>query len=204
MFEVNNLNEAILGIGASPSDRLFATLNEAYGEVGRHYHTGTHIAECLRYAKRYQDLARSISEIEVSIWFHDAIYDTTRSDNEEKSATLAECELTGLGAPPSAIERVVEMILATKTHVSAHPDTRLLLDIDLGVLGAEPTAFESYDRDIRKEFSWVPEAAYRAGRSRVLTSFLEREHIFSTHVIRERIEARARENLKKKIAELCA
>lgn len=204
MFEVIHLNTALAGIGAAPSDRLFAILSEAYGEAGRYYHTSTHIAECLQYAKRYQALATSISEIEVSIWFHDAIYDTTRSDNEEKSAALAENELSSLGASPQAIDRVIEMILATKTHVSAHPDTRLLLDIDLGVLGTEPMVFERYDQNIRKEFSWVPEDTYRAGRSKILTSFLEREKIFNSQLIRERYEEKARENLKRKLTELRA
>lgn len=204
MFEVGNLKAALAGIGAAPSDRLFSTLSEVYGDAGRYYHTSTHIAECLHYARQYQAFAMSISEIEVSIWFHDAIYDTTRSDNEEKSAALAENELSLLGASPKAIGRVVEMILATITHVSAHPDTRLLLDIDLGILGTEAVVFEQYDRNIRKEFSWVPEDAYRTGRSRVLTSFLEREQIFNTKMIRERYEAKARENLMRKLAELRA
>lgn len=204
MFDSLNLNYALLGLGAKPSDDLFQSLRKAYTEPGRFYHTDVHVAECLRHAKRYGHLAMSLPEIEISIWFHDAVYDTRRNDNEELSAEWAKRELMALGAPLEAISTVAEMILATKTHKSVFPDTNLLLDIDLGVLGASPPIFENYDQGIRNEYSWVPIADYRMGRSKVLASFLERPAIFKTLELKNEYETQARENLHRKLADLSA
>lgn len=204
MFDAFNLNAALVRFGAKSSDGLFEQLQLAYTEPGRYYHTDRHIAECLRQAKRYGHLAMSLVEIEIAIWFHDSVYDTHRNDNEEKSAEWAERELDQLGAPTKSISRVSEMILATKRHLSKNPDTILLIDIDLGVLGADRTIFEQYDQAIRQEYAWVPDADYRLGRSKVLASFLERPAIFQTSAIKNQYEIRARENLYRKIAQLVA
>jgi predicted metal-dependent HD superfamily phosphohydrolase len=204
MFDATSLNAALMSVGANSSIRLFEALQSAYKKPGRYYHTATHVAECLHQAKRYGHLATSLEEIEVAIWFHDAVYDTQRNDNEEKSAEWAERELSSLGARVESIARISEMMLATRTHSSTNLDTLLLIDIDLGILGAEPAIFEHYDQAIRREYSWVPEPDYRAGRIKVLSSFLERPAIFQTSEINVQYEVRARENLQRKIIELVA
>lgn len=202
MLDPRNMNTALVGLGAKPPTRLFEELLAAYTAPDRHYHTDAHVAQCLRQARRFGHLAHSIHEIEAAIWFHDAVYDTKRMDNEEKSAEWAQRELARLGARVDATDRVVEMILATKSHTSTNPDTILMVDIDLGILGAPPAHFEIYDQAIRKEFFWVPIADYRAGRAKVLGSFLERPVIFGTAEINLQYETRARENLLKKLEEL--
>ncbi len=202
MFDNRNLNAALAGIGAATSTRLFEDLHAVYTAPDRHYHTEAHVAECIRQTRRFGHLALLVHEIETAIWFHDAVYDTRRSDNEEKSAEWAQRELALLSTPNEVIDRIVDMILSTKSHTSTSPDTILMVDIDLGVLGATPAHFEIYDQAIRREFAWVPVADYRTGRSRVLTAFLERPVIFGTEEIRHLYEARARENLRKKIDEL--
>ncbi len=96
------------------------------------------------------------------------------------------------------------MILATKNHLSENPDSLFMLDIDLGVVGAEPAVFERCDQAIQKEYSWAPDADFRVGRTKVLASFLERPAIFQTRGIRNQYEIRARENLRRTIAQLAA
>ena len=73
VFDVRDLNAALLGLGARSSAELFEELRTAYCEPARYYHTDVHVAECLRHAKRYAHLAESLPEIEVAIWFHDAV-----------------------------------------------------------------------------------------------------------------------------------
>jgi len=141
-------------------------------------------------------------EIEVAIWFHDAVYDTTRVDNEEKSAEWAADFLGTSGVDSEVSERVSEMILSTKNHQVSGTDAALMLDIDLIILGSLSEVFEMYDLAIRREFQWVPEEQYRNARAQVLTKFLKRDVIYQTMLLRETYEDQARRNLTSKINEL--
>lgn len=193
----------VLGcLGANRAPDLFAALAELYRDPGRHYHSDAHVAECLRALDAHRDLAERPEEVELAIWFHDAVYDTRRADNEEASARLAAECLTPLGIEAATVERIAELIRWTKDHRAECPDAELLLDIDLGILGQAPEVFERYDAAIRAEYAWVPEDPYRAGRAQVLQSFLDRERIYRTPTFRAAFERPARANLKAKLAEL--
>lgn len=202
MFDKHNLHKSLAELGVTSPGDIFAQLAVAYGENTRHYHTAKHVSECLLHFLKYRDAAKHPAEIEIAIWFHDAIYDTTKSDNEEQSAEWAKRYLTEQSVDPKSVNRIVEMILATKTHQSQTADSALMVDIDLGILGATVDAFEAYDLAIHKEFYWVPTEQYCIGRSQVLSSFLKRETIYQTEVMRDLYEAQARENLSRKIKEL--
>jgi predicted metal-dependent HD superfamily phosphohydrolase len=94
-------------------------------------------------------------------------------------------------------------VLVTKHDgVPSGADASLLVDIDLGILGAAPARFDEYETQVRFEYSWVPEDGFRSGRIRVLRSFLERPNIYATPRVRAEREARARENLTRSIAQL--
>jgi len=63
----------------------------AYTAPGRHYHDLTHIEDCLAALAAVDNLSASERDILTeAIWWHDVVYDATRSDNEELSAQLAE------------------------------------------------------------------------------------------------------------------
>ena len=65
-------------------------LVRAYSEPHRHYHNLAHVHDCLNYLATLRDLsARERQTLEHAIWWHDAIYEPSRSDNEERSADLA-------------------------------------------------------------------------------------------------------------------
>jgi predicted metal-dependent HD superfamily phosphohydrolase len=99
---------------------------------------------------------------------------------------------------------VRRLILLTKTH-RADPDDHdgcLLLDADLLILGMPEGSYRAYARAIRQEYAWVDDAAYRAGRARVLRSFLERERIYATPELHDACEEQARANLNAELREL--
>jgi predicted metal-dependent HD superfamily phosphohydrolase len=202
VFNRASLYAALAGVGAIPHGDLFTELSAAYAQPSRHYHTRRHVAACLRELQRWRDLAERSNEIAVALWFHDAVYDTHRADNEARSADWASRYLDAARAPRDAIARIAAMIRATASHVADDADTALLLDIDLAILGASPRVFASYDRAIRAEYAWVPELEYRQARHRVLASFLDRATIYQTAPLRERYEARARANLTKLLKKL--
>jgi predicted metal-dependent HD superfamily phosphohydrolase len=181
----------------------FGTLAAAYAEPARAYHNANHIQDCLTELDRTRAQADQPDEVEAALWFHDAIYVPGASDNEDRSARLAHAVLSTAGVPPARAQRIAEFILATR-HVTIPEDrdARYLCDIDLSILGRTPAEFEEYERQIRSEYGWVPEPAYRGGRSELLAGFLRRQSIFQTQTFRRRYEAQARRNLERKLAEL--
>jgi predicted metal-dependent HD superfamily phosphohydrolase len=174
----------------STAELWWAEVESHYREAHRRYHTLEHLAEML-------DLLRGESDaVLAAMWFHDVIYDR-RGSNEERSADVAREALTDLHFPRETIDLVERLILATKTHDPGDlpPETHVLLDADLAILGAPRERYEQYIEGVRYEYSWVPEPMFRAGRATVLRAFAEKERIFLTAAMRERFEESARENL---------
>ena len=202
MFTRVRLADALTALGAEPSPQLFRQLEEMYRQPTRFYHTDQHISECLAALDQHTALAERRAEVEIAIWFHDVIYDSRRSDNEEQSASLAIDVLSGLRVARDRTARIEAMILATKSHRAHDRDSQLLLDIDLGILGQPPAVFARYDEAIRREYAWVPEEQYRAGRADVLKTFLGRPGIYVTRTFRELYERQARENIQQRLVEL--
>jgi predicted metal-dependent HD superfamily phosphohydrolase len=196
MFTSVRLASVLTRLGAVPAPQLFHQLEDLYGEPTRFYHTDQHVSECISALDQHITLADRPAEVEVAIWFHDAIYDPRRPDNEEQSADLAGDVLSGLAVARNSIARIQAMILATKSHQAHDRDSQVLVDIDLGILGQPPAVFARYDDAIRREYAWVPEVQYRTGRKAVLRGFLDRPWIYATHTFRELYEAQARKNLE--------
>ena len=165
---------------------LIEELRQRYAEPHRHYHTQQHIDALLKELRTVPVPIHNREVVEAAIWFHDAIYDTRRQDNEARSAELATTQLRDAGWDAVKIAFVEKLILATANHsvaanvLSDVPDAALFLDIDLSILGARTSVYDTYAKDIRQEFDWVPEADYRAGRLRVLTRFLAASRLFRT------------------------
>jgi predicted metal-dependent HD superfamily phosphohydrolase len=183
-------------LGARDAGAAFDAVQHAYASSGRHYHTVEHILECLAYFDRVHAHAARPDELEAALWFHDAVYDVSRHDNEALSAQLAHEEALRAGIPADSAQRIAGLVLGT-THraEAADPDARLLADIDLSILGASPERYRRYEADVRREYAAIPEELYRRGRLHVLDSFLERTAIYQTPHFYERLERQARENL---------
>lgn len=191
-------------LGAEGSgDSIFAHLTAAYGEPGRAYHTAEHIRDCLDQLDRAKGIGQRPDEIEAALWFHDAVYVPGGSDNEDRSASLAQAALVACGTLPEVADRIAELVLATRhLAIARDPDTQLLCDIDLSVFGREPEVFDQFERRIRQEYDWVPGPVYRSSRAEILAGFLRRRSIYQTDFFRKRYEAPARANLERVIAEL--
>jgi predicted metal-dependent HD superfamily phosphohydrolase len=112
-----------------------------------------------------------------------------------------------LGVPAAVLETVVRLILATR-HTSSEPppnrDTGVILDADLAILGATEERYRQYAADIRREYAWVPEPEYRAGRIAVLERFLARPRLFWHELTHQEGESRARMNLQTELDTLRA
>jgi predicted metal-dependent HD superfamily phosphohydrolase len=184
-------------LGAAEVPRgLFNQLVAAYSERHRSYHTLQHLRECLAHFEAASALARRPAEVEVALWFHDAVYDPKARDNEERSADWAARSLLAADCDAAVAERVRALVLATDGHAASDDaDTQLLLDVDLAILGAAPPRFAEYGRQVRAEYAHVPEPEFRARRRQVLAAFLARPRIYLTAAFHDALEDRARANL---------
>ena len=172
-----------------------ARLLECYAEPQRAYHTLQHLEECLLIlddAKAVGLIAKP-DLIEMALWFHDAVYDPQGHENEELSAQIA---LEALGEGELSRE-VARLILLTKSHQPGDgPDDAWIIDIDLAIFAQPMERVREYERQIRAEYAWVPEAVYVEKRAEILSGFVKRAQIYLTAWARERYESQARTNLR--------
>ena len=82
------------------------------------------------------------------------------------------------------------------------PTARLLVDIDLSILGSPAERFERYDQDVRKEYAWVPGYRYRQARAQVLQSFLDRPSLYHGEAAVALLQSQARINLAAALSRL--
>jgi predicted metal-dependent HD superfamily phosphohydrolase len=199
----NSWRRAWRALGAGDDGAVVhAALLAAYDEPERNYHTLQHLRECLDRFEACRDLALRPAEVEVALWFHDAVYDVRRADNERRSADWARDAVVASGAARDIGQRIDALVMATRhaTTTPATADEQLLVDIDLAILGADAERFAEYERQIRREYAHVAEAAFRARRRAVLAAFLARERIYGTRRLYDELEQHARANLSLAIA----
>jgi predicted metal-dependent HD superfamily phosphohydrolase len=183
---------------------FFESTASRYAEPHRAYHNLTHIKSLLEQAEALRDQIHDYTAVRLAIWFHDVIYDTRRSDNEERSAEFAATAMNSLSVLADTSAAVQTMILATKGHspMNAPDDLKLFLDLDLSILGAPEEIYQTYSAAIRQEYSWVPGFLYRRERRKILNAFLQRDQLYHTRVMAARFEAQARRNIANEINSL--
>ena len=145
----------------------YAFLIEKYSESQRHYHTLDHIEDCLMKCEKVKNEIKDLKSFQIALLYHDLFYDPKRKDNEEKSAEYAFNLLESLKF--NNAQKVKEIILLTKhPSIPKTKDEKLLLDIDLSILGESPKTYEIYEENIRKEYIHAPKIMYSFGRKKLL------------------------------------
>jgi len=185
------------------ADRWWVEIEKAYNGRGRHYHNLAHLDNLLAQLLPIKDSIKDWPVLVLAIAWHDVIYNTRRSDNEEQSAVVATEKTSLLNMPGERRENVKQMILATKGHqVSTDSDVNFFTDADLSILGADNNLYLQYAAQIRKEYRFYPSFIYKGGRIKVLQHFLQMEHIYKTTWFRDRYEIQARLNMSAELASL--
>ncbi|WP_327709639.1 hypothetical protein OG912_14150 [Streptomyces sp. NBC_00464] len=182
--------------GADPlpyADNLLAR----WAEPQRRYHTTAHLAAVLDHVDTLAGHAADPNAVRLAAWFHDAVYRPDRSENEERSAVLAERALPEAGVPAATTAEVARLVRLTVSHDPADGDTNgeVLCDADLAILAAPPKEYAQYAARVREEYGFVPADAFREGRAAVLRQLLGLPRLFRTPYGAAEWEARARHNL---------
>ncbi|MEX2182392.1 MAG: hypothetical protein WD771_10145 [Gemmatimonadaceae bacterium] len=183
----------------------FQELVAHYAADQRSYHGLAHLRDCLAHLDGVRRFAVRPDEVELALWFHDAIYDPAHGDNEQRSAAWAAQVAADAGLAREVVERVSALVMATRhDEAPSDPDARLLCDVDLAILGASDERFDEYERQIRAEYAWVPDQPFRERRATILEALLRRPSIFGTPYFHDRYETAARRNLTRSLAQLRA
>ena len=193
---------AELGCEPSAAEAIGAELLERHTESQRHYHCAEHIEAVLRHLSA---LDAATPATELAAFFHDAVYDPTASDNEERSALLAVEQLTALGLEAGLVVEVAAIIRATAGHLlpaDASSAMAAFLDADLSILGADSDVYAAYAVAIRREYAHMSDKDFRNGRAQVLRHFAERDELYFTPAGQARWEAAARENLRAELHQI--
>lgn len=175
-------------------------LRTQYESLDRTYHALAHIAFCLGEFDVARGELQDADAIEMAIWFHDIVMVQGAKDNEQRSAAHF-AAIAGACFEPGFVATVQRLIVAT-THRSpvVEPDEQWICDIDLASFGIGWHAFLEDCRALRLE-SAQGEEDYVLGKRRFYDALLARSSIFQTPFFRTRCEARARDNIRRFIAE---
>ncbi|QKS85415.1 HD domain-containing protein [Pseudomonas bijieensis] len=193
---------AELGVGCA-SRETYEELIRHYCEPHRAYHNLQHLQECLRVRRCINAACQACAEIDLALWFHDAICAPLRSDNELRSAQWLDAVARDSGLGDETRRRLYDLVMVTRHDgAPASADEAVLVDTDLAILGASFERFEEYDQQIRREYQFVPLPVYRQKRRQVLEGFLARGRIYTTAAYFDAFEQQARANLARAIDRL--
>lgn len=184
-------------------NELWLEIYKNYSSKNRHYHTLQHLDNLLAQLSEIEHQIQNWDTVLFSMYYHDIIYNSLKSNNEEKSTTLAEKRLKQISVSLGQIESCKNQILATKTHInSTDLDTNYFTDADLSILGQDWENYLHYSQSVRKEYAIYPDFIYNPGRKKVLQHFLEMDSIFKTDFFYQKFEEQAKSNIQKEIAKL--
>ena len=194
-------------LGASNvATEWFDTVLGAYRAEGRHYHGVRHVAWVVRHVEALAG-DHPVDDLDATVaaaFFHDAVYEPTRDDNEAESAAMAERAVREIGWTGAACRHVADLVMATAGHdvEGVDRDTAVLLAADLAVLAAEPSRYGEYATAVRREYDHVSDADWRTGRGAVLRTLLARPRLFAAELGLDDWERRARANITSELASL--
>ncbi|MEV2254849.1 hypothetical protein AB0I94_30470 [Streptomyces sp. NPDC050147] len=184
--------------GKTPDPAPYAdNLLTRWDEPQRRYHTTAHLTAVLDHIDVLEEHAEEPDLVRLAAWFHDAVYAPDRSENEERSARLAERALPEAGLTEAQTAEVARLVRLTVTHDPADGDHNgeTLCDADLAILAAAPDAYAAYAAAVREEYAFVPDEDFRAGRAAVLRQLLALPRLFRTPYGAAEWEGPARANL---------
>lgn len=176
---------------------LWSEIYSAYTSDDRHYHSLEHVEFMAKLALEHKLDIWDFETVQFSIFYHDLVYKAHKKDNEERSAEIAKKRLEALGVGHKRIQKCYDQILATKSHDGGRDtDTKILLDIDLAILGQDREAYKNYAVNVRKEYIIYPDELYYPGRIKVLQHFLDMKSIYKTEKFISLFEQNAKANLE--------
>lgn len=173
-------------------------LTRLYTNPSRKYHNLKHITSML------MGTPEPLTNNQImAIWFHDAIYNPMSTSNEEDSVDLISklYNTDGLDAEGVDITIVGKIIMSTQQHQPLCDEAKLVLDLDLAILGSPSHVYDEYVKNVTAEYTeHIPAHMFHPGRAAFLRKFLQRDSFFFTEWGKATFETAARINLKNELS----
>ena len=183
-------------MGLDDNRKTFDDVISLYAEKHRRYHNAIHIDATLKHFDIVKEQIQKPDLVELSLWFHDVIYQPFSKSNELDSANYAVQFLQNNNVPSGVQRCVFDLIMATIHDAKTSSDDQAwLVDIDLSILGAKGDVYQKFSKGVRFEYRRVPFFLYKKKRKEVLNGFLQRDYIYFTRFFREKFESQARSNM---------
>ena len=182
MSELVGFQSWALLAGNSPTSRTeWAAVVAAWSEPHRRYHDLAHLAAVLGLVGELGGATADLDAVRLAAWYHDVVYDSERSDNEQVSAQRARAGLRGL-VTDERLDEVERLVLLTAGHDPAPGDTNaaVLCDADLAVLAAPPESYAAYASAVRLEYGHLSDQEFTNGRIAVLEHLLALPTLYRT------------------------
>jgi predicted metal-dependent HD superfamily phosphohydrolase len=194
-------------------------------EGDRFYHGKSHLAQLWRTHRRFAAAEGLVAPgietlIACAIAYHDCVYDSSKRDNEERSADVWMHASARSALNEEDRRWVAETILATRDHLGyrekeygayASGDKKMAaaslrdrariwaLDLDLTPLGRAAAAFERDTAALRREAKHLTDEDWEARRLAFLRRFIGTPRIFWSPTLAEVFEGPARANLLRQL-----
>ena len=189
---------------------LWLDVAARYNDTQRAYHSLAHIQQLFAQFDQTMTYLHEPRLIALALYYHDVIYDPTRSDNELKSAEYMVDKLKHYLSDDQR-RTIYALIIMTATHQldgltdsDKCSDAAYLLDMDLSILGTPWPQYERYAQAVRQEYAHVSDIDYRVGRIAILKKLLTHPKMYLTQYYYKRLEQQARENMAREITLLRA
>ncbi|WP_062213335.1 HD domain-containing protein [Demequina oxidasica] len=194
------------GATASQSEILAAAsrLLARWEEPSRHFHNVRHLVDLLQHVDELQQETHKPHAVRLAAWYHGAIFSSDEAaayahrggEDEDASAEFAREELSALGLPTESINDVTTMVKALARHTldPSSSDCAVLCDADLAVLASDPQRYKEYLRDVRAEYSHIPDRKFLEARQSIVKKLLARQQLYVSP-LGGTWEERARQNL---------
>jgi predicted metal-dependent HD superfamily phosphohydrolase len=184
------------GQAVDTSAAIHQQLIDSYNEPHRVYHTLNHIEHCLAHFDKINHDLESPDAVELSIWFHDAIYKPGATDNEQLSADLF-MEISQGQLDDSLRKTVYQHIMATlhDGRTIESNDTKFMVDIDLSSFALPWAEFSRDSNNLRVEMKSLSDEDYYRKQSRFQKNLMNQPRFFKSDYFYEKYEDQARQNL---------
>ncbi len=164
-----------------------------------YYHNYEHTIDVMESAERIAKSENSTEDeillIKTAAVFHDVGYIVSRENHEQKSCMLASEMLLEKGVEKNIIEKICELILATKfPHKPKNKLGEIICDADLDYLGRDD--YFPISRNLFKEFIDSGMIKNEDDWKKMQIKFLETHHYFTKTSIEKR-KKKKEEHLKK-------
>jgi predicted metal-dependent HD superfamily phosphohydrolase len=198
---------SVVGAGATADTEVIEEVGQSlldrWSDEHRHFHNLRHLAAVLHRVDQLAEETHEPDLVRLAAWYHGAVFTAERKaadaslggephegephdgeshggEQSTASAILARDELTGLGVPARAADRVAALVNAIVRHAPdpADFDAAVLNDADLAMLAAEPQRYKEYKSAVREEYAHIPTDVYLKARIRVIERLLARKSLF--------------------------